>query len=81
MGVLPPARVPMRAVMKNMKQAQCAEPANVSQEAVTEPAFYLGNFLLKDYRPRKNICAKALRADTARVYLEDLGYLSNLAQS
>ena len=30
----------MRAVMKNMKQAQCAEPANVSQEAVKEPAFY-----------------------------------------
>ena len=39
MGILPPARVPMRVVMKNMKQAQC-EPANVSQESVKEPAFY-----------------------------------------
>ena len=40
MGILPPARAPMRAVMKNMQQAQCAKPAKVLQEAVKEPAFY-----------------------------------------
>ena len=38
MGILPPAKAPMQAVMKNMKQAQCAEPAKVLQEAVKEPA-------------------------------------------
>ena len=40
MGILPPARAPMRAVMKNMKQAQCAKPAKVLQEGVKAPAFY-----------------------------------------
>ena len=32
MGMLPPAGVPMRAVMKNMKEVQCAEPANVRRK-------------------------------------------------
>ena len=32
MDMLPPATVPMRAVLKNMKEVQCAEPANVRRK-------------------------------------------------